>query len=277
VADQPPGLPGPPAQPAPEDRGRPGLGLRLRAKFNKISIEQQREADSRMARYKSQLPRPTTTAELNEVNLRDEGRFFASLLGEGEDLRGIPSFELTGNIPRPPADRIHGDDALTRIGRAYEHHLRVENRRYRHGLLQEGTWLGGDWDSEAGKFALAVGVWPLRPRWDFPNYLVVTSRRVLVTSDIHFLAAIHDGQRPEPCTRQDVQIEYPAGHVTVRPGWPATAKNNRYRVDLSFPDGSWIGVESTGGAFCAVGSAPDSSRLYRNLIAELLGYPVTAL
>jgi hypothetical protein len=86
-----------------------GLGLRIWAKMLGMTAE---EYLQRM----SELPRPTTTAELNEASLRLYGRYFASLLRDGEELRGIPGFVLTDNVPRPPAELLYGRGGLRVVG-----------------------------------------------------------------------------------------------------------------------------------------------------------------
>jgi hypothetical protein len=246
-----------------------GLGLRIWAKINGMSPEQYRHSEEVIAEYKKHLPRPTTPAELNEASLRLYGRYFASLLQDGEELRGIPAFRLTENVPRPPAELIYGDGGLPLIGRMYENHKYNDSERYRFKLAGHGgTWMGGDWDSDAGKFALAAGDWPARPRF-IANYLVFTSRRVLLTSNV-FIAST----KPDRFTPPALRMEYPHGEIRIRPGWPDTAKGYLYRVDLSFPDGSWIGVQGTNQGNCTICTGGNPSLLYRDLIAELLGFPV---
>jgi hypothetical protein len=240
-----------------------GLGLRIWAKMLGVTPEEYR-------RRLSELPRPTTAAELNEASLRLYGKHFVGLLQEGEELRGIPSFELTDNIPRPPAELIYGADRLPLLGRMYENHKYNDSERYRFKLSGHGgTWMGGDWDSNAGEFALSAGHW-LVERNLIDNYLVFTNRRLLLVSG-PFLARI----KPYTLVPAKLQREFRSGFISIRPGWPGTAKGYIYRVDLAFPDGSWIGIEGTGGGYCSIATGDNSSRLYRDLIAELLGFPVS--
>jgi hypothetical protein len=239
-----------------------GLRLRIWAKMLGMTPE-------KYLQRIGELPRPTTTAELNEASLRIYGRYFASLLQDGEELLGIPAFELTRNIPRPPAELIYAEAGLPVIGRMYENHKYNDSARYRFKLAGHGgTWMGGDWDSDAGKFAIAVGNWPMRPRL-IANYLVFTSHRVLLTSGVHISV-----RKPGTFIPPTLRMQYRPGDLTIRPGWPGTAKGYTYRVDLAFPDGSWIGVEGTGLGDCTVCTGNSPALLYRDLIAELLGFPV---
>jgi hypothetical protein len=144
-----------------------------------------------------------------------------------------------------------------------------DSESYRFKLAGHGgTWMAGDWDSDAGKFALAVGDWPLRPGL-IANYLVFNSYRVLLISGL-FLVSI----KPYKLTPPPLRLEYRPGDISIRTGWPGTAKGHIYRVDLAFPDGSWVGVEGTSIGRCTVGTGDNPSRLYRDLIAELLGFAV---
>jgi hypothetical protein len=246
-----------------------GLGQRIWAKINGMTPEQYRHSQEVIAEYKEHLPRPTTAAELNEASLRLYGRHFAGLLQDGEELRGIPGFQLTDNVPRPPAELIYGAARLSLLRRMQENKKYRNSESYRFKLAGHGgTWMGGDWDSDAGKFVLAVGDWPMRPGL-IANYLVFTSRRVLLISGL-FLKSI----KPYKLTPPRLQVEYQPGDISIRTGWPGTAKGYIYRVDLAFPDGSWVGIEGTSTGRCAVGTGDNPSRLYRDLIAELLGFPV---
>jgi hypothetical protein len=239
-----------------------GLRLRIWAKMLGMPPEEYR-------RRISELPRPTTTAELNEASLSRYGRYFASLLQDDEELLGIPAFEVTRNIPRPPAELIYGEYRLPVIGRMYESHKYNDSVRYRFKLAGHGgTWMGGDWDSDAGKFAVGVGGWAVRPRL-IANYLVFTSRRVLITSGVCISV-----RRPGTFVPPALRMQYRPGEITIRPGWPGTAKGHIHRVDLAFPDDSWIGVEGTGLGDCTVSTGKTPGLMYRDLIAELLGFPV---
>jgi hypothetical protein len=253
--DQPSGPPG-------EAAGKAGLGLRVWAKMLGMTSEE-------YLQRKSEIPHPTTTAELNSASLGEYGRYFESLLQDGEELRGIPAFQLTENVPRPPYNLLYGEDGLPLVGRVYENHKYNDSERYRFKLAGHGgTWMAGDWDSEAGKFALAAGGWAVRPRV-LANYLVFTSSRILLTSDV-FIAST----KPDRFTPPTLQMEYRPGAISIRPGWPGTAKGYIYRVDLAFPDDSWIGVQGTSHGRCSIYTGKCPSLLYRDLIAELLGFPV---
>jgi hypothetical protein len=249
--------------------GKARIGLRIWAKINGMTPEQYRRSEALIAQYRKQLPRPTTTAELNEASLRLYGRYFVGLLQDGEELLGLPAFMLTENVPRPPADLLYGEGGLPVVGRIYENHKYNDSERYRFKLAGHGgTWMGGDWDGDAGRFAIAAGDWPARPRF-ITNYLVFTSSRVLLTSDV-FIAST----RPDKFTPPTLQMEYRPGDISIRPGWPGTAKHYIYRVDLAFPDGSWIGIEGTNHGRCTIDTGTSPALLYRDLIAELLGFPV---
>jgi hypothetical protein len=245
------------------------LGLRIWAKINGMTPEQYRRHQAAMARFRRQYPRPTSTAELNEASLQLYGKHFVGLLQDGEELRGIPAFELTDNVPRPPADLLYGGGGIPAVGRLYENHKYNDSERYRFKLAGHGgTWMGGNWDSDAGRFALAVGDWPLRPGL-IANYLVFTNRRVLLISGLFLVST-----KPYKLSPPRLQMEYRPGDISIRPGWPGTAKGYIYRVDLAFPDSSWVGIEGTSLGRCTVGTAENTSCLYRDLIAELLGFPV---
>jgi hypothetical protein len=251
-----------PPLPPSEAGGKGGLGQRIWAKMLGMSPEE-------YLRQKSNIPHPTTTDELNSASIRRYGQYFAGLLHDGEELRGIPAFKLTENVPRPPAELIHGEARLPLVGRMYENHKYHDSERYRFKLAGHGgTWMGGDWDSDAGKFAIAAGGWGVRPR-SIANYLVFTSFRVLLASDRYPIA-----EKPGTFIPPRLQMEYRAGDIAIRPGWPGTSKGYIYRVDLAFSDGSWIGIQGTSQGHCSIYTGRYPSLLYRDLIAELLGFPV---
>lgn len=162
------------------------------------------------------------------------------VLAEGETLTGFADCGLDQNVPLPPQP---GLDQKEPAG---------------------GWWMGGDWDSTAGKLLTSINVIRTKDQ-KIVSVLyrgmlwIRTSKRVLVLT----------GNMETPAASVG---EYPLDQVGLRPEWTADSSSEAgtpYRVDIAFADGSWLGVTGL------TTRVPGGTEGYpdRDLFAELAGKP----
>ncbi|MFF4505494.1 hypothetical protein [Streptomyces sp. NPDC001401] len=97
-------------------------------------------------------------------------------------------------------------------------------------LVRGRVWQGG-WDSDAGRFVIAVRAGDRRGEYENNRFLLTfTDRRVLLLS----APGLSEREPPE------LFGEYPR-HVLALRSEPHPARH-RNRVDLAFPDGSWVAL-----------------------------------
>ncbi|GAA3794274.1 hypothetical protein GCM10022403_030180 [Streptomyces coacervatus] len=97
-------------------------------------------------------------------------------------------------------------------------------------LIRGRVWQGG-WESDAGRFVIAVRAGDRRGEYENNRFLLTfTDRRVLLLSS------------PLSPERETPELfgEYPRHVIRLR-SEPHPARH-RNRVDLAFPDGSWVAV-----------------------------------
>lgn len=189
---------------------------------------------------------PARTAD--EVRERCTRKYAAAIrdldvLKENETLTGFADCGLDQHVPLPPQP---GMDQKEPAG---------------------GWWMGGDWDSTAGK--LLAGIAAARTKDQkivsvlYRGMLWVrTSQRVLVLT----------GNMETPAASVG---EYALDQVGLRPEWSADSAaeaGTPYRVDIAFADGSWLGITGL------TTRVPGGTEGYpdRDLFRELAGEPVRA-
>ncbi|MFF4800066.1 hypothetical protein ACFY1U_16920 [Streptomyces sp. NPDC001351] len=97
-------------------------------------------------------------------------------------------------------------------------------------LVRGRVWQGG-WESDAGRFVIAVRSGDRRGSYENDRFLLTfTDRRVLLLSS----SSSREHETPE------LFAEYPRHVVRLR-SEPHPARH-RNRVDLAFPDGSWVAL-----------------------------------
>ncbi|MCL2584200.1 MAG: hypothetical protein FWE35_17285 [Streptosporangiales bacterium] len=189
---------------------------------------------------------PARTAD--EVRERCTRKFAGGIrdldiLEKDETLAGFADCGLDQNVPLPPQTGI---DQKAPAG---------------------GWWMGGDWDSTAGKLLTSINIIRTKDQ-KIVSVLyrgmlwVRTSRRVLVLT----------GNMETPAASVG---EYRLDQVGLRPEWSAGSAaeaGTPYRVDIAFADGSWLGVTGL------TTRVPGGTEGYpdRELFTELAGKPVRA-
>lgn len=178
--------------------------------------------------------------------MRAHGETIRKLLRDNEELSGFAQFSITEKAPQPPRGAIEASVGPNPLKR---------------------WWMGGDWGSMAGQLNIRFGGSRysnpdnsgIRPRH---GLLIRTSQRVMIWG----------GSMRTPV---DFLAEYALDQIGLAPGWqPDDSTNGQVtRVDIAFPDGSWLGV--TSGATSNI-PGRSTNRAGRDLLAELLGPPVTA-
>lgn len=165
------------------------------------------------------------------------------ILEPGEKLIGFADCGLDQNVPLPPQPGIPQKEPAG------------------------GWWMGGDWDSTAGK--LLMGINSIRTKDQkivsvlYRGMLWIrTGKRVLVLT----------GNMETPAASIG---EYKLDQVGLRPEWTAESAaeaGTPYRVDVAFADGSWLGVTGL------TTRVPGGTEGYpdRDLFVELAGDPVRA-
>jgi hypothetical protein len=183
-----------------------------------------------------------TAAEMQERLTRKFGQGITKLLDEDEHLVGFADFLIDENVPQPPRIGIEA-----KIGPSRRKHWRM----------------GGGWDTAAGQLIMRIGGSRghrgILPR---DELLIRTDRRVMIWR----------GNMERPAW---IDAEYGLNQIGIRPDWQPidrSSLDDRWRVDIAFPDGSWIGVNG------ASGHVPGGSEFPagRDLLAELAGPPVAA-
>ena len=97
-------------------------------------------------------------------------------------------------------------------------------------LVRGRVWQGG-WQSDAGRFVIAVRAADGRGLYENDSFLMAfTDRRVLL------LSSPRSPERETP----ELLAEYPRQVLALR-SEPHPARH-RNRVDLAFPDGSWVAL-----------------------------------
>jgi hypothetical protein len=174
------------------------------------------------------------------------GDTILKLLNDGEELQGFAEFSVTDKAPQPPRGGIEA---------------KVGPNPLKH------WWMGGDWNTVAGQFNITLG----NSRYhDFDSSGVRSRHRLFIRTSRRVMIWRGDMETP-----MMMNAEFPLNQIGLRPGWRAgdPANGDNCRVDIAFPDGSWIGVISGTHPNIPGGSTNEAAR---DLLAELVGPPVTA-
>lgn len=184
-----------------------------------------------------------TPDEARERSIRRYGDRVAKVLREGEEIEGFIQFVTDDHVPQPPRVKLEA---------------KIGPNKLRH------WWMGGDWNTAAGKLVMRLG-----NTREHDGSGAITRRQLLVRTRSRIV--ITAGSMYNPLW---ILAEYSFDQIGLRPGWQPgdPAKGEGDRVDIAFSDGSWIGV--IGQDHDVPGSTEDF--VIRDLIAQLIGPPVTA-
>lgn len=186
-----------------------------------------------------------TAGEVRERCMRKYGGLVAKRLHDDEEIEGFIGFEVDEHVPEPPRTGL-----TAKIGPLPIRHW----------------WMGGDWDSMAGQFLIAIGGSHAADsrggRFRSRARLWIRTRHRIV---------IAGGSMDNPLW---TEAEYAPGQAGLRPGWRPSPRGNDFRrVDIAFADGSWVGLNARE---ANVPGATEDYTPIRDLLAELAGPPVTA-
>jgi hypothetical protein len=167
----------------------------------------------------------------------------AEFVHPSEEIAGFIGCYLDDHVPQPPRTGIGA-----RVGP-----VPVKN-----------WWMGGGWDSAAGRLVTAAGStrdWELGQPSTTNRHMtwVRTSQRILVLIG--------------PMSAPDHVIgEYAPDQVGLRSSW-TPLKGQPHRVDIAFSDGSWLGILASIGGI----PGPVKDLAQRSLLVELAGPPVVSV
>lgn len=188
----------------------------------------------------------STGPEVHERIMRKHGDSIRRLLRDDEELQGFADFFISEKVPQPPRNRPDDKSRPNPLKR---------------------WWMGGDWSSMAGQLNIYFGGSRIRGEQGTSilardGLLIRTSQRIMIWK----------GTIEKP---MHLLTEYGLDQIGVRPDWNRywTEYESTSRVDVGFPDGSWLGVNS-GCSSATPGGA--TSEAARDLFASLAGKPVSA-
>lgn len=175
-----------------------------------------------------------TAAEVRKRCILGYAKRVASYLDEDERIDGFVRFEINDRVPQPPGSSLSSTTGPSKL---------------------KHWWMGGDWNSIAGRLLVAVG----GTSGHAVRHLlwVRTNRRV----------AVMDGPMDNPMV---IDFSFGLDQVGVQPGWQPYGGGDMRRVDVAFADGSWLGVKSS---IAEVPGGAEESAV-RDLLVELAGPPV---
>lgn len=190
-----------------------------------------------------------TAAEVRERSMRKYGSRFTEILDEGEELEGFIGFALSGDhVPQPPRAGLEAKIGPNPLKK---------------------WWMGGEWESMAGKLNIAAG----SSRTHDPAMPSATDRHFMLTrTSRRILIMIGSMDSPEGPKRHDTIAEYPVSQIGIHPAWQPQESGDVERVDIAFADGSWLGLLGYDSAV----PGPTDGWPVRDLLAELAGPPVVS-
>lgn len=195
----------------------------------------------------AKMLKASTAADALQRIMRKYGEVVSEVVDEDDRLVGFTQFLLDEKVPQPPQSGIGA---------------KVGPNPLKH------WWMGGGWDSIAGELVGRIG------RSHLENEMIHdTPPRDLLLIRTDRRAMIWSGNMEHPGLPM---AEYGLDQIGISPAWRpggSAADDEGWRVDIAFPDGSWVGAVGANGNYVPGGSEFPADR---DLLAELLGPPVTA-
>jgi hypothetical protein len=220
--------------------------------------------------FRKQPIAPVTEQDVAETHdrlLNKLGTAIVPPLESGEQVVGIVQAHFEMDLPKPPDKLVPkiGPEETPHplLGKAFAGALMVGTVLNLPGAIAsavldapfaiadkfQGKLMAGDWRSSAGQFIIMMTAADRMKGYtdsDFP--LVFTDRRVLV-----YVEPLNAASRP-----YFLVASFPRGQIAVRAA--ESRKPDRTRVDLAFPDGSWVAVTTW---------KPAEAELLRRLLAPV--------